>query len=120
MKALLQVGVTRSSSYGTVLGYAAELVPLNNPYALRQGNALRVRALVAGQPKADQLLFFGGRKADGTTVRERSVRTDHAGAASVRLPSSGQWYIKFIHMVKVERDTVDYESKWATLTFGTR
>ena len=120
VKALLQVGNTRSSSYGTVLGYPAELVPLHNPYALGRGEALRVRALVEGKPESDQLLFYGGRKSDGTMVRERSVRTDRAGAASVRLPSSGQWYIKFIHMVKVPRDTVDYESKWATLTFGNR
>jgi hypothetical protein len=30
------------------------------------------------------------------------------------------WYIKFINMVKVQRDTVDYESKWASLTFQVR
>ncbi len=120
VKALLQVGDTRSSTYGTVLGYPAELVPVRNPYALRRGEALRVRALLEGKPEADQLLFYGGRKSDGTPVRERSVRTDRTGVASVRISGSGQWYIKFIHMVKVSRDTVDYESKWATLTFGTR
>ena len=120
VKALVQVGATRSSSYATVLGYPAEIVPVNNPYALGRGATLRVRALLAGKPEADQLLYYGGRKTDGTPVRERSVRTGRAGIASVRIPSSGQWYIKFIHMVKVAKDTVDYESKWATLTFGTR
>jgi uncharacterized GH25 family protein len=120
VKALLQVGNTRTPSYGTVLGYPAELVPLHNPYALGRGEAFRVRALVEGKPEANQLVFFGGQKADGTQVRERSVRTDRSGVASVRIPPSGRWYIKFIHMVKVTRDTVDYESKWATLTFGTR
>lgn len=120
VKALLQVGNTRSSSYGTVLGYPAEPVPLHNPYALGRGEAFRVRALVEGKPEANQLLFFGGLKADGMQVRERSVSSDRAGVASVRFPSSGRWYIKFIHMVKVTRDTVDYESKWTTLTFGTR
>lgn len=120
VKALVQVGATRSSSYAAVLGYPAELVPINNPYALGRGATLRVRALLAGKPEADQLLFYGGRRIDGVPVRERSVRTDRAGEASVRIPSSGQWYIKFIHMVRVPRDTVDYESKWATLTFAKR
>ena len=120
VKALLQAGSTRSSGYGTVLGYPAELVPLRNPYALRPGQALRIRALVNGKPEASQLLYYGGRKASGTPVRERSIRTDHAGVASIPVPSSGQWYIKFIHMVKVPSDTVDYESTWATLTFATR
>jgi uncharacterized GH25 family protein len=120
VKALLQAGSTRSSGYGTVLGYPAELVPLHNPYTLRRGEAFRVRALVEGKPEANQLLYYGGRNANGTSVRERSALTDRAGVAGVRVPSSGQWYIKFIHMVKVPSDTVDYESNWATLTFGTR
>ena len=29
-------------------------------------------------------------------------------------------YIKFIHMVAVRGDSVNYESKWATLTFQVR
>ena len=120
VKALLQAGSTRSSGYGAVLGYPAELVPLHNPYALRPGEALGVRALVDGKPEAGQLLYYGGRKANGASVRERSIRTDRAGVAIVRIPSSGQWYIKFIHMVKVRSDTVDYESTWATLTFATK
>jgi hypothetical protein len=32
----------------------------------------------------------------------------------------GWWYVKFIHMVPVNGDTVNYESKWATLTFQVR
>ena len=120
VKTLVQVGVTRSSSYATVLGYPAELVPIDNPYALRRAASLRVRALVDGKPQADQLIYYGGIRTGGTPVRERSVRTGSAGIVSVRIPSSGQWYVKFIDMVKVARDTVDYESKWATLTFATR
>jgi uncharacterized GH25 family protein len=120
VKAILQVGDTRSSSYQAVLGYPVELVPLQNPYAPRRGTALRVRALVDGKPPTGQILYYGGRRTDGTTVRERSVRTDRDGVASIRIQSRGQWYVKFIHMVKVAGDSVDYESKWATLTFGSR
>jgi hypothetical protein len=32
----------------------------------------------------------------------------------------GWWYVKFIHMVPVNGDTVNYESKWPTLTFQVR
>jgi hypothetical protein len=30
------------------------------------------------------------------------------------------WYVKFIHMARVREDSVDYESKWATMTFEVR
>ena len=120
VKAILQVGSSQSSNYDAVLGYPVELVPLDNPYALARGKGLRVQALIDGKPQADQLLYYAGRHANGTAMPERSVRTDSAGIARVRLPLGGKWYVKFIHMVKVARDTVDYESKWATITFGTK
>jgi len=38
----------------------------------------------------------------------------------VRLRSPGLWYVKFISMKPVRNDSVDYESKWATITFEVR
>ena len=115
VKALVQVGPRLTDGYETALGYPAELVPLDNPYALRRGDMLRVRAVVDGEPVANQLVITGGPTA------ERSVRTDSTGLARFRLGSRGAWYVKFIHMKPVAGDsTIDYESKWATLTFGVR
>jgi hypothetical protein len=57
----------------------------------------------------------------GGRIRPRSVRTDSAGVARIRIDSRGSWYVKFIHMEPAGTDsTIDYESKWATLTFGVR
>lgn len=120
VKALLQVGDTRTDGYATVLGYPAELVPLDNPYTLRVGGTLRVRALVDGKPSVKQLIVAGGRTAPGTRIAQRSTRTDADGLARISLASRGQWYVKFIHMVPVTGDSVTYESKWATLTFEVR
>jgi uncharacterized GH25 family protein len=117
----VQVGDRRSGAYDTVLGYPAELVPLDNPYALRPGGIMRVRAEVDGEPVANQLVSAGGRTSSGGRIAERSVRTDGEGVARIRLSARGVWYVKFIHMRRATGDTsVDYESKWATLTFGIR
>lgn len=121
VKAIVQVGDARTENYQTALGYPAELVPLNNPYTLRAGGVLRVRALVEGEPAANQVLISGGRTTSGGRIGQRSVRTDSAGVAQVRITSRGAWYVKFIHMARAVGDTtIDYESKWATLTFGVR
>ena len=121
VKAVVQAGATRSESFGTVFGYPAEIVPLDNPYALRAGAILRVRALVDGQPVANQYVVAGGRTAAGGRIPQRAVRTDADGVAKIVLRSRGVWYVKFIHMVPVEGDAeADHESKWATLTFGIR
>ena len=121
VKAIVQVGDERTEGYRTVLDYPAELVPLDNPYALRVGGVLRVRALVEGQAVANQLVVSGGRTPSGARITQRSVRTDSTGVARVRIGSRGAWYVKFIHMERATADTtIDYESKWATLTFGVR
>lgn len=121
VKALVQVGDTHSEHYLTALGYPAELVPLDNPYALARGATLRLRALVDGQPVPNQYVVVGGRTPAGGRLPPSGLRTDSAGVVRVPLRGAGQWYVKFIHMVKVRGDTtVDYESKWASVTFEVR
>lgn len=133
VKALLQAGDTRSTGFDTVLGYPAELIPLNNPYLPRSGGWLRVKALVDGKPVANQLIVAGGRPARGGRLAERRVRTDASGVARIRITDQGQWYVKFINMQRFTGDrsshpagtppgspVPDYESKWATLTFEIR
>ena len=121
VKALVQVGSARTAGYSAELGYPAELVALDNPYALRPGGVLRVRAVVEGSPVANQVVIAGGRASGGGRIAQRSVRTNSDGVARIRIASRGVWYVKFIHMQRAAADTtIDYESKWATLTFGVR
>lgn len=121
VKTLIQVGERRTDGFSTVLGYPAELVPLVNPYALTAGDDLSVRALVDGRPVPDLVLIAGGRTPSGGVIDDAQVRTGTDGMARIRLESAGQWYVKFIHMIRVPADSAaDYESKWATLTFEIR
>jgi len=121
VKALIQVGDTRSDDYRAKLGYPAEIIPLDNPYALEPGATLRIRALLEGKPVKNQLVIAGGRTPSGMRMAEQSVRTNSDGVARIRLLTRGVWYVKFIHMERAAgKATIDYESKWATLTFGMR
>lgn len=122
VKSIVQVGDTRTDGYATVLGYPAEIVPLENPYALARGGTLRVRILVDGKPVAGQYVVFGARTPTGATVAEKGTRTGADGVAAVPVTSPGVWYVKFINMTKLARpvDGITHESKWATMTFAAR
>jgi len=120
VKTLIQVGDARTPGYDAVLNYPAEIVPLDNPYALKVGGVVRARVLVDGRPVANQLVIAGGRTPSGARLAVSTVRSAPDGVARVAIGSPGYWYIKFIHMVRVTGDTVNYESKWATLTFQVR
>lgn len=121
IKAIVQAGASRTGEYGEPFGYPAELIPLGNPYDLRVGDTLRVRAVANGRPVANQYVVSGGRTWNGGRIQMRGVRTDAQGVASIRIRARGAWYVKFIHMTRLEGDTeADYESRWASLTFGVR
>ena len=128
VKALVRVqpvggvgGASADTAYRIALGYPAELIPLDDPYVLRPGGILRVRAMADGRPVKGQVVQAGGRTPSGARIPQREVTTDSAGIARFRLATRGTWYVKFIHMRQVpasERDSVTHESKWATLTFA--
>lgn len=120
VKSLVQVGNTRSDDYATPFGYPAEIIPTTNPYTLQKGATLRVKTMVDGKAAANQYVLYGGELAGGGGIEQQSTRSDAQGVASIPLASAGVWYIKFINMARVGRDSVDYESKWATLTFEVR
>jgi uncharacterized GH25 family protein len=121
VKALLQVGASRTESYSTALGYPAEIIPLSNPYSLTSGDTLRVRILVDGKPAANQYILYGGRTTSEARIEQRNLRSNAEGVAAIPIRSRGTWYVKFIHMNRLSGDPdADYHSKWATLTFGVR
>jgi hypothetical protein len=77
--------------------------------------------VVEGEPVANQVVIAGGRTPAGARIAQQTVRTNREGEARIRIPSRGVWYVKFIHMQPAAADTtIDYESKWATLTFAVR
>ncbi len=119
VKAVFQVGDARTGGFSTVLGYPAEIVPLENPYLVAVGGELGVRCLVDGKPVANQIVLWGGEGQSGP-IAQRSVRTGSDGGARVKLDAAGRWYVKFVHMVPLTDPDFDYQSKWATLTLQVR
>lgn len=119
VKAVVQVGDRTTGGLDAPFGYPAELVPLDNPYEATVGDALDFRVLVDGVPVPDQLVTAGYEDADGL-AEEREARSDASGVVRFEVDAPGRWYIKFIHMAKSADADVDYESKWATLTFEIR
>ena len=137
-KAILQVGEDRSDNFGALLGYPVEIVPLQNPYALRKGDVFRARILKDGQPLANELVYAtheGHYEISDEGIFEElvRVRSDENGEVNFVLAEEGRWYIRFIHLTRMgdeehwysglliflgaDEPRIPYESLWATLTF---
>ena len=116
VKMIFQVGDKQTDSYKTVLGYPVEIVPQNNPYALKSGDTFEFLCLKDGKPLVNQFVMTG-RDDAGKIITGEDVRTDKKGVAKIKLSATGKWYVKFIQMTRLTDPKLNYESKWATLTF---
>lgn len=119
VKAIFQVGNALTENFKTPLGYPVEIIPQQNPYSLKEGQPLEVLCIKDGQPLVDQFVM-AGREANGRHIPAPSVRTNANGIARIVLKGAGKWYVKFIHMTPMNDAKINYESKWATLTFEIR
>jgi hypothetical protein len=119
VKAIFQVGESRTGSFKTALGYPVEIIPRQNPYELKIGNTLEILCVKDGAPIANQFVM-AGRESKGRLIASPGVRADSSGVARVKLAGRGKWFVKFIHMTKLNEANLDYESKWASLTFEIR
>jgi hypothetical protein len=119
VKAIFQAGDRVTDNYKTILGYAVEMIPQQNPYSLKRNSTLEILCLKDGKPLIGQMVTIGY-EVGNKLGPESSIRSDHKGIVRIKLTRSGKWYAKFINMVKVNDPQLDYESKWATLTFQIR
>lgn len=116
VRAIFQVGDKLTDDYKQKLGYPVEIIPQQNPYALKAGQTLTVLCMLDGNPLTNQFVMAGWESPDGKP-HTLATRSDGNGLARLNLKASGKWYVKLIHMTPLAEPTLNYESRWATLTF---
>lgn len=119
VRAIFQVGDKLSDDFKKPLNYPVELIPQQNPYSLKAGQTIAVLCLREGRPIANQFVVAGWESSDGK-LHELNARSDAKGLARIKLNSAGKWFVKFIHMTPITEPNLNYESKWASLTFEIR
>jgi uncharacterized GH25 family protein len=72
--------------------------------------------LLHGKPLANQFVIAGWESRDGK-LTSAGRRTDEKGIVSFKLSGPGKWFVKLLHMAPSSEPNLNYESKWATLTF---
>jgi len=119
VRAVFQVGNRRTDDFKRPLNYPVEIIPQENPYSLKIGQTLPVLCLLDGKPLVNQFVIAGWESSHGKLM-STGTRTNANGLARFKLSGPGKWFLKLIHMVPVTESGLNYESKWATLTFEVR
>lgn len=116
VRAVFQVGNKLSDDYKRPLNYPVEIIPQQNPYSLKLGQTIPVLCLLDGRPLVNQFVIAGWESQEGK-LNSVNARTDAKGIARFKLSGAGKWFVKMIHMESAREAGLNYESKWATLTF---
>ncbi|MBC7283488.1 DUF4198 domain-containing protein [Hoeflea sp.] len=117
-KTLVAVG-DASADEDRPTGMRLELVAGENPQALSPGAEMSFTLLWEGEPLRDTQVALFRRGADGGDATRSVTRTDDEGKASFSLPGNGAYLASAVHMIEAPADrNADWESYWASLTFG--
>lgn len=120
-KTVVEIGARGPRAFTRLAGHPLELVPVNDPAALRPGDTLRVRVLYRGRPLAGAHLHAGVAARDSAHAaakKDLSITTGADGVARVPLAEGGLWNVRTLHGAPVAEGGADWEVLFATLVFG--
>lgn len=117
VKTLVQVGDKQDDTFGKNTGMKLELIPKQNPYALRSNQALTFFVLFENQPLPNALVLLWHHTNGHTTVKK--VRSNATGEVTFPLQKNGRWMISTVQMVPhLNPQEADWQSYWGSYTFG--
>ena len=119
IKALVQSNPkTNDTTYRTVVGHNFEIVLLQNPYELSQGDWINAKVLFMGKPLKNKVITARNRNGSEPSISQYA-RTDNDGICSFKLERQGDWFFHATHMIpSPDRKDADWESFWTAFSFG--
>ena len=114
-KALFQVGGQHSATITQPIGQILEIVPLESPFGMVEGDALPVQVLWRGEPLEGARLSVARPFAEGDT---EIIKTDADGTAVIELKQGSRYLLSVVWGVPAPHDArADYFTIFSSLTF---
>lgn len=123
-KAIINVD-TGDSNFVTPVGQKIEIVPLKNPFGLKEGDFLPIRILHEGNPLSSYPTVYATYLGFSTQDETYAYTTtaDEEGIAEIKIIRPGVWMVKVnykTHPTEELKDKCDELSYTATLSFEVR
>jgi len=117
IKTIFQVGDDTTRAYKRQTNLPLDIIPLANPYAIHDGDTLKVKVLFNKLPLSNALMKIWYRDSSGTT--KTGYHTNEKGELSFPVNRSGRWMVTSVKMIRLTGigDT-KWQSYWGSLTWG--
>ncbi len=116
IKCLVKVGDVNDDTYKAVVGMPMEIIPLQDPYKIDGGGNMDFEVRFLGKPLENALVKVWHKIEENTKMKE--VRSNSNGTVNVDIQDTGIWMVSAVQMVISEKQGADWQSYWASLTFG--
>jgi uncharacterized GH25 family protein len=117
-KLLIQTGKKTDDTYKKIIGLPLEIVPEQNPYALKVGGRISFKILFNGKPLFGARVKIWNRYNNRTMVQ--NIYTQQDGVIETPVSNPGSWMVSVVHMTPSKDPKADWESYWGSLTFGVK
>src|SRR6187401_874227 len=116
-KTLLQVGDVKDQTFGITTSMPLDIVPLSNPYQLKNKEFFRVKIFYKSSPLRNALIKTWHRVKNKTEKKVR--KTDSKGEIVFPVNTNGKWMISTVKMERLTDNPVaDWQSYRGSLTWG--
>jgi uncharacterized GH25 family protein len=106
----------QENTYKTITGQALEIVLLDNPYG-KVKKQLQLQVLFQGKPLKGKTIYMA-KDGHGLSLNQQKVKTDEKGICYFKWPTTGNWLIHLVNMIPSDTEDKDFESFWASYSFG--
>ncbi|RBQ29401.1 DUF4198 domain-containing protein [Aliarcobacter vitoriensis] len=119
-KAIISVGEAKDENYSKAVGQTLEIIPMQNPNKLKDGEYLTIKVLFNNKPLDNVKIVgtYSGFSNKGDFALATTTNKD--GIANIKLNHSGYWLLQVEHTVKSPKDMQDKVDELfysSTLTF---
>lgn len=115
-KLFVQSGDELDDTWKKVVGHTLEIVPLQNPNAIKAGDYLNVKILFNGKPLPHTMVKVWGHV--GSKIFLQNAYTEDDGTVKFPISAKGSWMVSTVRMEKSTKAGADYESSWASMVFN--
>jgi len=117
-KLLVQAGTKTDNTFRKEIGWPVEIIPEQNPYALKMGDPVQFKILYNGKPLFGAKIRVWNHYNNRTTVQ--NIYSQQDGMISTHISNPGAWMVSFVKMVPSKDPKADWQSYWASLVFGVK
>jgi uncharacterized GH25 family protein len=117
VKTIIQAGNKKDETYKQQTDLPVDIIPQQNPYALKTGDSILLKVLFQKLPLSNYKVRVWHKNKGELSVL--NLFTNYKGELKFRINTAGEWMISTVAMERLINDEkADWQSYWGSCTWG--